>query len=490
MKILFFSNAYPNPANPGQGTFNRTMIAGLAAEHEIRVVSPVSFADIAKAFVKGRLPRGLNDPQYQAIPGVPALYCPWYYTPKFYRDRYGQFMRLSVRSKLDRVMKEFEPEIVLSYWTHPDGEVAVDTAHRFGIRAVTIVGGSDVLINARAGSRRNTILNVLNRADGVVAVSEDIKRILIADGIDQNKLLVARRGTDRRVFHEGSQSMARRRLNLPDNRPIVINVGRLVDVKGHSHLLDACQIMSERGTPFRCYILGDGPLRSTLQSQIEQLGLNDSVELRGAQTTTELAEWYRAANLSVLASLSEGVPNVLLESIACGTPFVASNVGGISEIADPSLDTLVPAANSTALAEAIIRHLETPTDGIRQVRSYQPPSMSESAEYLSRILRSVQTGRPLDGEPCGIMHETTFDRDVQNEDSNHKSPSSADNDPAVASPSAEKHGGESSHHEIEHRHEEEQLEFLHEMMFDRETADNKRIITSNKAKGKSIVVEQ
>ena len=257
MKILFYSYAFPNPIQPGLGTFNRTMIAGLANEHEVRVVSPVPFVDSWKAWWKGKLPRGLNDTKYQAIPNVPTEYQSWYYTPKVLRNQYGRLMSYSMNSLLDRTMREFQPEIVLSYWTHPDGEVAVKTAHRFGVRAVTMVGGSDVLINGRRGARRRVTLEVLRQADGVIAVSEDIQQVLISDGVPVDKLHLLRRGVDRRVFHEGNMTTARRNLGLPNDRPIAISVGRLVDVKGHVHLIEACNILRQRGVVFRCYLLGD-----------------------------------------------------------------------------------------------------------------------------------------------------------------------------------------------------------------------------------------
>ncbi len=428
MKILFFSYAYPNPINPGLGTFNRTMVAGLSNEHEVRVVSPVPFADVWKAWGRGQGAQELNDPQFQAVPNVSADYCTWYYTPKLFRNLYGRFMLHSVGHTLNRVMREFQPDVVLSYWTHPDGEVAVTTARQFGIRAVTMVGGSDVLINGRGGSRRNTILNVLRKADGVVTVSDNIKQVLITDGISDQKMYVSRRGIDRRIFHDGDNSLARRKLGLSNDRPILISVGRLVDVKGHTFLLQACRRLKDRQLPFRCYLLGDGPLRSKLQEQIDLLGLGDQVELRGAQSPAQLAEWYRAADLSILASLSEGVPNVLMESIACGTPFVASSVGGIPEIADPVADRLVPAANPIALADAIFERLATVDADTRNLRRFHPPTMSESAEILSSILRSVLKGRKASLMGEAIMHETMTDLDltkVQSAEDTTESPNGA-----------------------------------------------------------------
>lgn len=389
MKVLFYSYAYPNPLNPGLGTFNRSTVAGLAGDHDVRVVSPVSFVDAWTASMQRRLPRGLNDPQFSAVPGVPAEYLTSYYTPKVLRSQYGRWMWWSVQRHLHRTMKAFRPDVVLSYWAHPDSEVAVRMAHRHGVPAVVMVGGSDVLLLGRKGSRRQKVLDVMHNADAVVTVSEHISEMLAKDGIDSRKMRVVRRGVDRALFAPGDREIARRGLGVPEKATVLICAGRLVPVKGHSHLLHACRLLAARRVSFRCYLLGDGPLKKQLQQQITAMGLEGTVELKGSQGQNQLAEWYRAADLTVLPSLSEGVPNVLLESVACGTPFVASDVGGIAEIADSRHDRLVPAASPVALADAIEWQLKSRRVDLPP-RSFEPLALKGAARRLSQVLEDVR----------------------------------------------------------------------------------------------------
>ncbi|MEK6261016.1 MAG: glycosyltransferase [Planctomycetota bacterium] len=389
MKVLFFSYAYPNPLQPGLGTFNRSMIAGLVGDHEVRVVSPVPFPEVWRARLGGKLPRGLNDPQFVAVPGVQVDHPTFYYPPKLFRSQYGQCLWWSVQRRLDRAMREFRPDVVLSYWTHPDGEVAVRMARRHNVPAVAMVGGSDVLLLARTGSRRRAILNVLNRADAVVTVSDHIANTLVSDGIEHDKLRVVRRGVDRTVFSPGNRMISRRGLGLPENRTLLVAVGRLVPVKGFQHLIEACSVLKARGRSFSCCILGDGPLKGELQAQIDRLGLRGTVELKGPQSQPELAEWYRAANMTVLSSLSEGVPNVLLESLACGTPFVATSVGGVPEIADQRHDRLVPAEDPVAMADAIDNQLHTRHEQL-PVRNFEPLALRAAARRLGQVLEEAR----------------------------------------------------------------------------------------------------
>jgi len=105
-----------------------------------------------------------------------------------------------------------------------------------------------------------------------------------------------------------------------------------------------------------------------------------------------LPDWYRAADLTVLPSRSEGLPNVLRESLACRTPFVASNVGGIIEIADPGSSLLVPPEDHSALADAIAQALARwggRNDSIAPVF----PTWVEAADCLVRILQPYVTAR-------------------------------------------------------------------------------------------------
>ena len=105
------------------------------------------------------------------------------------------------------------------------------------------------------------------------------------------------------------------------------------------------------------YLVGDGAGRRDLETLTARLGLEGVVRFVGKVDQTALPDWYRAADLTVLASRSEGVPNVLRESLACGTPFVATRVGGVSEIAAGTTCRLVPAEDPAALSEAIAASL-------------------------------------------------------------------------------------------------------------------------------------
>ena len=154
-------------------------------------------------------------------------------------------------------------------------------------------------------------------------------------------------------------------------------------------LVEACSHLKKDGVKFSCLLIGQGPMRERLERQIADLKLQDQINMLGPKANEELPEWYRAATLFVLPSRSEGLPTVLREASACGTPFVASRVGGIPEIAHLVPSRLVQPEDARGLTHAIREMIESPIDHQEHVGpSGQFPSHDESAAELSEVLEA------------------------------------------------------------------------------------------------------
>ncbi len=397
MKILFVSTIYPTPNESGQGVFNRNLVRALSARHEVVVLAPISWS----ANPPWRSAKGLDANRSRTLDDVTIHHPRYYYLPKSFRTR-GWFYWQSVRSTVNRVCRSVAPDLVLSYWAYPDGAIGTRIARQVGAKSAIIVGGSDVLLDTRSTSRRKRVSGTLQEADDILSVSDDLRRKVIELGGNPERSHLWRQGVETNLFCLGDQRAARNRLGIAHTAdPVLVWVGRMVPVKGLDILIRACRQLAEQNHRFRLFLVGDGPLRATLVADCRKAGIADRVVFAGPCPQDQLGDWYRAADLMLLPSRSEGLPNVLRESVACGTPFVASRVGGIAEIADERLDRLVPPENPSALAEAIALSLAERNK--RPERHYRPVSWSESADHLIELVADrppASTLQPLAGSCC------------------------------------------------------------------------------------------
>jgi glycosyltransferase involved in cell wall biosynthesis len=339
MRILFLSNLHPTPAHPGRGSFNARLIDGIRhAGHEVHAIVPIGWREEAGT--------------------GPAHVTPvrWFRPPLVRRDLWDHWMWWSVGATALRVARDFSPELVWSAWVHPDGGAGIRLARRLGIPAVTMAGGSDVL-QMPGRRRREAVARVLRSSSAVLTHGQHLRQAALALGAAPDTTVAFYRGVDPEAFSPASRAEARTRLELDADTPLLLSVGNLVPVKGLDVLVRALAMPALQQRAWRWVHLGEGPEHGRLTAAVTAAGLASRVRLAGRQPHGELVHWYRAADLQLLPSRSEGVPNVLVEGLATGLPFVASAVGGVPEIApDPSW--CVPPDDPVALAEAIVRALD------------------------------------------------------------------------------------------------------------------------------------
>jgi teichuronic acid biosynthesis glycosyltransferase TuaC len=384
MRFLLIANDFPNPLEPAKGVFNLHLARALARQHEVRVISPIPWMEAWKGKGSSRLPSG-HDPVL--LDGLQVFYPRYFYPPKIGRSHYGWFLWQSIRRTVWRLLNSYLPDIVLGYWVHPDGEAAVRVARLLGVPSAVIVGGSDVLLLPQDHRRRRCVVKVLNDVDAILTVSRDLQANTVKLGIPPEKVHVWSQGVDTELFSPGDRRDARRRLGIPVEGKALLWVGRMHPVKAVDVLVDSCARLRSRGTDFRLYLVGDGPLRRSLEDQVRAASLLDRVRFVGPQNHQRLGDWYRAADLTVLPSWSEGIPNTLRESLACGTPFVASRVGGIPEIADEPANRLVPPGDPLALSEALEQTLAEPS-ALGAVRP-RSGGWAEAAASLVKIVEPL-----------------------------------------------------------------------------------------------------
>ncbi len=406
MRILFLSSIFPHGTARVTGTFNLELCRAFAPEHDVRVVAPRSFIDVWRTRRENRA----ADRWVTETTGINASYPSYFYTPGIARSLYGESMWWSVRRHLGRVVEQFHPETIVSYWAHPDGEVALRTAQPLGIPSVVIIGGSDVLLLPNDRRRRPKIQSVLRQSSAVMTVSEGLRRSVIDLGADPSRVHTIYQGVDDQLFFPGDADAARRRLSLPTDRRLLLWVGRMVEVKGLDTLIAAFDLARQKQSDLHLLLVGDGPLRAAVRSDVERRGLSNHVTFTGTQLPTQLPDWYRAADLFVLSSLSEGLPNVLREAVACGRPFVSTDVGSVRELAESQPGSpfaeLVPVGDTAAMAIAIERVLRP--EYLAVARSVSCRSWRDTAQDLVSLIRNLCGDVPALIENNEIVpHENT-----------------------------------------------------------------------------------
>lgn len=389
MNILFISSIFPEATHAARGTFNFELCAALQnAGAEVKVIAPQPWPEVVKDKFNGNK-RGATDSIIQQ--GLEVHYPTYWYPPKILRGQYGRYYWNSIKQTVHATLQDWTPDFVLSYWAHPDGEAGVRASELTGAPCAVIIGGSDVLILPDSPARKQSVINALTQSDAVITISKGLAEAVKGLGISEERILPIYQGVDTNQFQPEDKRVARSWLGLDPERPLLLWVGRMVPVKNLEMLINACEHKANRGDDFVLCLLGDGPLRPHLEKMVKEKGLDDIISFIGSVSHKDLPSWYQAADLTVLCSHSEGLPNVLRESVACGTPFVSTDVGSITEISDSSYAMLTEPGNGQDLFQAI----DTVLYGSYQEEALLAPvrswdDMAQEILILANDLKSAQ----------------------------------------------------------------------------------------------------
>ena len=403
MKTLFLSSVYPNPASSVRGTFNRMLCHAMNDMGEVRVVAPLPWPEVVKGMVTGqsvhrRQSLSQTERSESPIDGdkVRVERPVFFYPPKVLRHHYGRFMWSSVRKTVERVTSDFRPDWVISYWAHPDGDAGVRAARMLGAKSAVIIGGSDVLLLTKEPKRCEQIKRVLRESDAVLAVCEGLKDRAVELGAAPERVHRLYQGIDPEVFCQDDRAAARERLNLSATDPAFVWVGRMVGVKRLDVLVEAFGRVVKERRDAKLYLLGEGAAEQPVRQLVESRGLSESVIFVGAVQQSELPDWYRAADATLLSSESEGLPNVLRESLACGTPWVSTNVGSVEEIAAVDHSIIVPVGDVTALADGALQVLDPLYRN--GAAAYHAKTWRDTATKVQRLLSSTGSASSTSGD--------------------------------------------------------------------------------------------
>jgi teichuronic acid biosynthesis glycosyltransferase TuaC len=386
MKISVLTAAYPTSEEPDRG---RPIWATLGrfpgkVEFEVNCTLPRAPAWVRRRIRPKSYLRYPGPVDTSANPAVPARPLEYFSVPGVTRQING---RLLARA-FERRLRENRPDVVLAYQIYPDGYAAVAAAKRLGIPVVIGSRGSDLKKMPAKGLVRRDTIHAVKNADAVLCVSEDLVRI--AQSLGGKRVHLIRNGIDRSVFSPVPQEEARRQAGVPPEQRLIVFVGHLLPVKGIPTLLRAQALLKQAGKTWHTVLIGEGVLEGELRLLAEQLGIAGEVRFLGQQSPREIAVWLNACDLFCLPSESEGLPNVVIEALACGRNVVATEVGGTPELLSQESGILVPRGDPAAMAEAMERSTARAWDRDRISRS-----MSLSWDDVA--IRTIQVCRAAAG---------------------------------------------------------------------------------------------
>lgn len=250
-------------------------------------------------------------------------------------------------------------DFIHAHFTVSAGYAGAKLKEKYGVPLVVTAHGIDIYDTPfRDDDWRQQIEYVLNTADHIITVSNKnyscIKKLNVRTPVE-----VIPNGYNKNFFYPQNSKECKRKLNLPQDKKIILTVGKLFTIKGQAYLIESIAEILKTRTDILCVIVGDGELQQKLLKQIRNNSLEKYVIMVGGKPHNEIPMWINACDIFVLPSLNEGNPTVMFECLGCGKPFIGTNVGGIPEvITSDNYGYIVQPRNAQDLAEKILVALD------------------------------------------------------------------------------------------------------------------------------------
>ncbi len=348
LRVLTLASLFPHGLKPTLGVFVERQTLGLAARDdvELEVVSPVGwpvwplslhphYAPLA-ALPERETWKGIvvHRPRFRVWPGLGAA---------------GAARRMAdaLLPLLREIRARFPFDVIDAEFFWPDGPAAVRLGAALGVPVSIKARGSDVHLWGAWPGIAEQIVAAGRQAQGLLAVSGAMRTDMIALGMPGERIRVHHTGVDLDRFKPVDRIAAKAALGV--SGPLLVCAGGLSERKGQRLAIEALAMLPEA----TLILVGDGPDRAWLERRAAAPDVAGRVRLLGVRPHEELPALLAAADVMVLPTVSEGLANVWVESLACGTPVVTTDVGGAPDVVDrPAAGRLVP-REPVAIAAAV-----------------------------------------------------------------------------------------------------------------------------------------
>ena len=372
-RVVVVSTLYPNAHKPRFGGFVARSMEALArdTDWDVTVINPIGvpplalgrYAALRDAAVDS-VDKGVRvlRPTYPLLPRIGARINPW-------------AIRRTVLPLIEKLHRDTPFALLDAQFLYPDAPAVAAMAAALDLPFSAKARGSDVHYWGKSGYSRRAIQTALAQADGILSVSRALANDMRDTGLTQAAITVHYTGLDRDQFRPLDNGAMRSLiaeefgLAMPDHAPLLVGVGNLVPVKGFDLAIRALALLEDA----HLAIIGTGDERAALERLARATGVAERVHFLGGIAHATLPVLYSAADAMVLPSRHEGLANDWIEALACGTPIVVSDVGGVREV-----------VQSAAAGRIVARDPQSIAAGIREVL-VQPRKRREVAGTVARF---------------------------------------------------------------------------------------------------------
>lgn len=330
IKTLLFSTLFPSSARPIHGVFVEARLNNLLKSGcvDTQVVAPVPWFPF-KHKIFGNYATISKTPFYEERNNVKVYHPRYFLPPKIGQNIAPLTLALGALPTIKKIIRQgFDFDVIDAHFFYPDGVAASIMAKILKKPFVCTARGSDITLYRNFSISRRYLEYAFTSSSANIGVCNDLVHQMVELGAPAEKSMTIRNGVDLERFSPVDRRFSRTVLGIPEDCLLLLSVGHLVERKGHHLVIE----MLLEFPAARLLIVGTGPMESKLRQLAHVLGVETRVNFVGLQPNHLLPNYYSAADALILASSFEGWANVLLESLACGTPVVATPVNGTPEV--------------------------------------------------------------------------------------------------------------------------------------------------------------
>ncbi len=393
-RLAVFTTLFPHAGEPTAGLFVRERMFRVGQKIPLVVVAPRPWFP-AQRLIRFWWPHYRPPaPKWEMQQGFDVYRPRFLAVPGLFRGLDGLLMALGCYPAMRRLKRQFRYSIIDAHFAYPEGYAATLLGRWLQTPVSITLRGTEVPMSRT--SRRKPICVALQQASRVFAVSNSLRELAVDLGADVFKIAVVANGVDTEKFQPVPRHEARQALGIDNDAKVLITVGGLTERKGFHRVIELLPRLRELFPNIMYLIVGGGSAAGDWRERLQQIAYDLNVEghvrFLGTIAPEKLKVPLSAADVFVLPTTNEGWANVILESMACATPVVATDVGGNREIvSSAALGFIVPFGNTESLYRALVDALTRDWDARLMVDYARANTWDKRVKVLVSELHEMGT---------------------------------------------------------------------------------------------------